>query len=659
MKTAYLALLGLTVAACSFGASTTTTSPDELPGQPGVFASGLYQIQSCDELLDYYIEHAVDLVGPYGLPGAGGFFGFPEAVAADGDDAGAAEATRSHTGTNVQVAGVDEADLSKTDGDRIFVLNDGLLRVATLTADGVDIRGSLELNGWPHSMLLYDDTVVVIGGGGGVHPLGVASDAISPYPVHSATVQISQIDVSDPDTPTLVKTLQLDGAYVDARLVDSVARIAITSGPVGFDWKQPEGSGLRAEREAAEANRELVRQSTLENWLPYYILTDHQTGRQSEGQLLDCERVMAPATFAGISTLSLLTFDLDRGVDRWLDAGVVATGSTMYATASHTYISTQPWMDWLALPQSETLEAADRLRTQIHLFDTSGTSGPRYLASGEVKGFLLNQFAMDEFRGVLRVASTTSPDGWGWSTDSESRITILARSGNRLAERGVVTGLGEGERIFSVRFMGDVGYVVTFRQVDPLYTIDLSDPANPTVTGELKILGYSAYLHPVGEGLLLGLGQDADEDGRITGTQLSLFDVSDPAAPVRLDQVSLDGGWSQAEGDHHAFTFTDGLALAPYERWEWIEGGGEEEGTERFDTGVIAVRVSGTALSLEGILRPVHDEPLESKELWRVDPWRTVPLRTYVIDGRIYTITHGGIAIHDGDSLERIAFAEY
>ena len=136
-------------------------------------------------------------------------------------------------------------------------------------------------------------------------------------------------------------------------------------------------------------------------------------------------------------------------------------------------------------------------------------------------------------------------------------------------QRGQVGGLGPGERIYAVRFIGDVGYVVTFRQTDPLYTVDLADPDRPRVMGELKIPGYSAYLHPVGDDLLLGVGQEATDDGRVQGLQLSLFDVSDLARPVRLQKAQIGQRFSSsaAEWDHHAFLWWPAtkLALLPIE----------------------------------------------------------------------------------------------
>ena len=148
-----------------------------------------------------------------------------------------------------------------------------------------------------------------------------------------------------------------------------------------------------------------------------------------------------------------------------------------------------------------------------------------------------------------------------------------------LGELGRVSGLGRGETIHSVRFLGDVGYVVTFEQTDPLYTVDLADPAAPRVTGELQILGYSAYLHPVGDGRLIGVGQDATEEGRQLGTQVALFDVRDPAAPTRVAQTTLPSASSAAEWDHRAFLW-------------WPDGTDGPEGPGGAPAGLVAVPVS-------------------------------------------------------------------
>ncbi|HVR31860.1 MAG TPA: beta-propeller domain-containing protein [Acidimicrobiia bacterium] len=663
-RTALVGLFGLMLAACSPAVIEDPEEPAPDPTSPVIVGSAFQTFSNCDDLLEYYISEAVDIVGPYGLGGPIWMFGERTAVdtAAAEDSAGSGGgADRSFTESNNQVTGVDEIDIVKTDGNRIYTIVDGTLRVGTVGDPGITIAGSLSFRDWwPQGILLEGNTVLAVGQiwGGDVTPL--ASDSRIAPGYSTSITRIAQIDVTDASNPRIVRTLDMDGSFVSARNVDGSIRVALNSNPVGLEFVMPAGGGLRAEREATEANRQIVRNSTLDNWLPYFVLTD-ANGSTSEGQLLDCNTVMAPNTFAGIDTLSLLTFDLNTGIGAWGDAGVVASGATMYATADSTYLATQRWMNWGIMTDAESADAAEGFTTQIHKFDTA-SGVPRYVASGEVKGFLLNQFAMDEYAGDLRVASTTSPGDWWFSDESESRVTVLRPSGQTLAEIGLVDGLGLTERIFAVRFMGPTGYVVTFRQTDPLYVVDLSDPAAPAVVGELKIPGYSAYLHPVGDGRLLGVGQDADEDGRVLGTQISLFDVSDPANPLRIDQITMESGWSQAEGNHLAFTFVDGTALAPYERWSWelIDDTGKERST--FDAGVLAVRVAGDSLSLAGVLRTELDSAvvLEGDEDWgRVDPWRMVPQRTIVIDGYVYSITYGGIAIHNLDTLTRITFQRF
>ncbi len=315
----------------------------------------------------------------------------------------------------------------------------------------------------------------------------------------------------------------------------------------------------------------------------------------------------------------------------------------------------------------------------MHAFATGRGAPPRYLATGEVEGTLLNQFAMDEHDGRLRVATTTEPvwgpvggpadgtvdavpqsaENWGRTpartparaVRRESFVTVLEQSGDRLVRVGRVGGLGPEESIRSVRFLGPVGYVVTFRQTDPLYVVDLSDPKAPRVAGELKIPGYSAYLHPVGPGLVLGVGRDGTRSGQILGLQMSLFDVSDPARPRRVSQVALPGSWSDAEGDHHAFTYAGGTAFVPFARESFARG------RTTVDAGVVAVRLRGRSLSEPLVLRARGDGPVV------VGPdgftWPEVALRTFADERHVVTVTTRGIAVHDAVGLGRVGFAAF
>jgi uncharacterized secreted protein with C-terminal beta-propeller domain len=287
----------------------------------------------------------------------------------------------------------------------------------------------------------------------------------------------------------------------------------------------------------------------------------------------------------------------------------------------------------------------DRVTTDIHKFDISDPNRTDYLATGRIRGYLLNQFSMDEHEGLLRVASTTSPSWWGPNPRSESLVTVLEQDRGALREIGRVDGLGKTEQIYSVRFMGDVAYVVTFRQTDPLYTVDLSDPTEPEVVGELKILGYSAYLHPVGEGMLLGIGQDATDDGRVQGTQVSLFDVSDPSEPRRVDAITLsEGSSSEVEYDHHAFLYWEesGLGLVPVQQWYWDS----EEESAFF--GAVGFAIEGDGLDeIRRISHPGGDKGWD---------YRSQIRRSIVIGDSVYTVSDAGIMKSGIDDLREEAW---
>ena len=628
------------------GAGTATTRRDD---GPMLVTVGLRTFRSCDEILDYYIENALELVGPYGLDGGPQIFrtdAIEEEAMAEAAMDDSSGSTPSFTGTNVQVAGVDEADLVKTDGFYIYSLLDtgGRLRITEVDEGVVRYRSSMNLDFDPQEMLLHDDMLLLVASDWRVGPV----------------TRIVQVDISDRNSPEVVADLSVDGRYNGSRLSDGIARLVITSNPVGIEWAHPQGSGLRAEQEAIEANRELVRNSTLGNWLPAYVLRDPDGGDPEWGQLVDCSNVLAPGVFSGLNTLSILLFDLSSGIEEWSAASVVAEGNTLYATADSVYVATSRWVNWQALAEDDVESESTGYTTLIHKFDTSSTSRPVYEASGEVPGFLLNQFSMDEYQGDLRVAATTSPSWW-WTEDSESHVTVLRPDGDLLEEIGSVGGLGEGERIFSVRFMGPDAYVVTFRQIDPLYALDLSDPFDPQVLGELKIPGFSSYLHPVGDDLLLGVGQDASLEGRVEGLQVSLFDVSDPTDPIRVAQLRPledDGlepeySWSPVQNDHRAFLFFDDRAFIPYRAYWW------DNNESRQDAGVAVVDVRFGDLFLEDLLRPLSDGPVgEESTDWRKVDW-AVPQRVIVIDDWVYSIAHSGIAVHQIDTWDRETFLEY
>jgi hypothetical protein len=337
--------------------------------------------------------------------------------------------------------------------------------------------------------------------------------------------------------------------------------------PAALPFKQPT-SGTREDLAAtAKRNRAVVASSRLGSWLPTYRIKRAGAKAGRPRPLVQCRHVLRAPAFSGLGMLTVLTVDLAKGLEPVNSTSVLTDGRIVYASPESLYVATERWAD---RPNPET-PMADKngVQTQIHRFDISSPDRAHYRGSGSVSGYLLSQWSLSEHKGVLRVVSTESPAWWGDSRgETESFLTTLRPSGGSLVQAGRVGGLGKGERVYAVRMIGDTGYVVTFRQIDPLYTLDLASPERPRVLGELKIPGYSAYLHPVGEDLLLGVGQDATEEGRPTGTQISLFDVANLRSPKRLHTAHVGLGWSEAESDHHAFLYwpRTGLMVIPFEQ---------------------------------------------------------------------------------------------
>ena len=648
-----LSLVGmaLVVAACTSAGATVETLPEGTLPLPNTVRSvaALVQFDECDAFLDYVISHGVELVGPYGFGGS--MWAFPLGRAAADTTAAAEEATQGgsdgeFSGTNVQVEGVDEPDMVKTDGERIVLLAEDDLIVVDVTGSEPVEMGRLEIGDISvQSLFLSGDRVLLFGSVWSAVPMPLAEDRmIAPVP-DTPTVRILEVDISS--DPELVRTMSIDGAFVSGRMVEDSVRLVLSSGPVGFEWSYPTGSGLRAEREAIEENQQIIRDSSPDNWIPYYLVTDADGDVVDEGTLFECGRASHPEEFSGLDMLSVVTIDLASGLEVVDATGVLAAGDTVYSSERNLYVATQRWTDWQWLDTGEIDERPEEPTTEIHMFDISSPDEAEYVASGSVDGYLLNQFSMDEHERALRVATTTSPNGWGGEEESESKITVLQRSGANLARVGEVGGLGKTEQIYSVRFMGDVGYVVTFRQTDPLYTIDLSDPSAPVMMGELKIPGYSAYLHPVGEGLVMGIGQDATERGQVLGTQVSIFDVSDLANPERVDTFTLSEGTnSQVEYDHHAFLYWEGLTVIPVQKYWW-----DEEKDEIF-TGAIALRVAedGELEDLGEIVHPRGEDPDWS--------WQSQILRSTVIGDALYTISGDGVLKSDLASLDDLAWLD-
>jgi uncharacterized secreted protein with C-terminal beta-propeller domain len=296
--------------------------------------------------------------------------------------------------------------------------------------------------------------------------------------------------------------------------------------------------------EAERRNRQIVRESTVQDWAPG----------------LDCSDVFHPRKWSGSETVSVATFR-PGAVDAATQVAVTGAGTEVYSSAERLYVTSTDWGGQVAFDRPMTnpetgpaigeLQPMPPTRTHIHAFALEGGS-TRYLASGDISGTIKDRWSLDERDGHLRVA-VAWPDRDGQAR--ENGIVVLDERGDRLETVGELRGLGIDERIQSVRWFDDLAVVVTFRQIDPLYTIDLTDPRNPRRLGELKIPGFSAYLHPIGADRLLGLGTDATPDGFTLGAQAAVFDIRDRSRARQVDKVTFRDSSLGVSADPHAFTW--------------------------------------------------------------------------------------------------------
>ncbi|WP_169732408.1 beta-propeller domain-containing protein [Haloglycomyces albus] len=550
-----------------------------------------------------------------------GLFGEPRGRADDGafadeqnqTDAVESEAGQSHSETNVAVAGVDEPDTVKTNGDYIFtVIGDRLRKIDPDNADVLEERDLSERSIWDPQLLLTDNELVL---------LYNASNDSDPQ---NARYVIERLHLDDLET---VDEVTVEGAGVDARRVEDEIRLVSSSQP---EYTVRPGAGY-------PENQNNLRESSLDSWTP--TMTVNGTEREKA-----CDRIALPENYEGTSSLSV--FSLPTGSD-WENLPepltIMGGADTVHGTADSLYVTHSPGI-WAFNGEATEVE------TSIFRFQFN-EGEPVLTGEGTAPGRLLNQYSMSEYDSYLRVATTEHEnavgimDGADETTteaevpESRSTVSVFELNGEGMDKVSEVTDLGVGEQIYSVRFIGAKGYIVTFRQTDPLYTIDLTDHENPEVTGELKITGYSAYLHPLDEFRLLGVGQEANEQGRTEGLQATIFDISKSEAEV-VDQYHEPNVSSSVEWEPHAFLYweAESLIALPYQNWHDGEG----------STGVKLLRDSGD--ELEFITDVEH--PNQSDRL----DWNRNAGRTLVIDDQLWTISALGIMASDLDDFETEAW---
>ncbi|HJQ00957.1 MAG TPA: beta-propeller domain-containing protein [Jatrophihabitans sp.] len=591
---------------------------------------------SCPQLLDDLRSHTAASVTPYGLPGLSSGYAMSRDLAlapmpktAEGLDQSAtapANAGTATSTTNVQEVGVDEPDIVKTDNGRLISITAGTLRV--VDAASKRVTGMLDLSiyaGWQGAQLLVsgDHALVVLGSDvtdyGRIYslvPKGFAPGNRSSYLF---------VDLSG--QPKVTGSMRATGSYLDARLIGSTVRLVVHSSPT---LTFPTSYGTS---QSLQANQRVVRQAPLAAWLPSYTVIN---GNSSSTNTVPCQQISHPAQYTGASMLTVYTLDLNQPATDLQPVSVTADGDTVYATAGSLYIASNP--NWYCCTTTDPAQ-----RTEIHRFDISGTARPLYIGSGSVPGRLQSRYSLSDYAGSLRIATTSGQDNSGLITTNQAETSsVYVLNSNSLNVTGQLHGLGTTEQIYAVRFVGPMAYVVTFRQTDPLYVIDLHNPTAPKLAGTLQLTGYSNYLHDVGNSRLIGVGQEASAAGRVAGLQVSLFDVSTPGRPVRTGHVVRSDAPGEQALDPHAFLYWQptGLVVVPVQSWEPAQSGK-----------VLVLRVSGSTLSTVGLLANpltpgVADDGLGIQ-------------RSMLIDGALWTVSSSGVQVSNPNSLTRQAWIPF
>ena len=501
-----------------------------------------------------------------------------------------------------------------------------------------------------------------------------------PYAYEPPQTLATIIDVSDPTAPRIVSTFSFDGWASSSRMIDGRLHLVLANQsdycyPVIPFWGEPE-------LDVAEVEPEAV--------LPTYRHIN-AAGEVSEGKTVTWAELYRPNDPDGFGTLTVISLDVEDG-STFEAVGVMADPALIYSSIDSLYVTDSEW----------GYNGDARQYTSIYKFVyTDGAAVP--VAAGSVPGRVLNQYSMSEYDGSLRVATTVDATWFfGRSDEPYNNVYVLQQQADELNVVGSLENLATGETIQSARFVGAKGFLVTFEQIDPLFTLDLSDPTNPQVVGELKVPGFSTFMVPMDENHVLAFGEYVPEDGNtwITGVQLSVFDVTDFSNPIQEHNVILGGddedGYSEALWNPKALTFfsdTNGNTLIAFPLtlyaadywWSGIEepavdpgviGGDDADDNEGFDEAGSDDDAPVTDDDEPGgFVEPVNDNQFQGLAVYRVsvdagfsevgristtiDPdcyWCTSFTRGLFIDDVVWAVTDQGIRGGLLDSLSSLPY---
>lgn len=498
--------------------------------------------------------------------------------------------------TNLQEGGVDESDVAKNDGTHLYVLGTSELRIVrAVPAEAMAIVSTVELPRMPESLYVTGDTAVVLS---------------RSYGNRGQVTTVTILDVTDRSAPVLRATVEIDGALTTSRLIGSKLHLVLKVLPI-LPIRPEDGTILEA------AYDDLIPDVTIV----------HPDGRRITRNIIEWQDFYRPLNADGYAVVAVVTVDLDAPETSIRSTGVLADAGTVYASSQALYIANGSY-DYTLLQS--------RQATEIHKFDFTA-DGAVPAGSGTIPGRLLNRFSLGEHNGYLRAATTIGRVARAGESDATNNVYVLAEEDGELRIVGSVENIAPGEKIYAARFAGDRGFLVTFKKVDPLFTLNLADPTNPVVVGRLKVPGYSDYIHLLGADHLLTIGKDSVDAGSFAwfqGVQLSLFNVTDFADPQRVDAeiIGERGTESEALRDPHAFNYFEPAQMLAVPM-AIAEGAGEEPSSYGNVTfrGLCLYRIS-TVAGIEPAARISTDA---GEEYYYGSRWT----RGIFIDDHVYAVT--------------------
>ena len=447
------------------------------------------------------------------------------------------EVANDYSKTNTQVQGVDEADIVKTDGTYIYYLtNEKLTIINTENASQMKEMSTIKFDETftPEELFLNNDKIIVIGKryeyDKTERKIGIDEDYLYPNYMDKTYTSAKLYNVKDKINPALERTVEVEGDYLTARMIGSNVYIASN--------KYMYYAYICNTYKSTELNED--------DFKPHYL--DTATSNETKSINFDC--IYYIPEFEDTNYLNIVAFNITNNQEANVES-YLGAGEEIYASKENLYV-TKTKYDYERKNKTS-------ITTEIYKFNLNNANCT-FAKAGDVPGSVLNQFSMDECNGYFRIATT---DSTSWN--SESNTNNLYVLNENLETIGKIEGLAKGERIYSVRFMGNRAYMVTFVETDPLFVIDLSNPTTPTVLGELKIPGYSKYLHPYDETHLIGIGEDTEVvnygygDRVVTnGMKMAMFDVTDPNNPQELYNVKIGekGTYSELLYNHKALLFS-------------------------------------------------------------------------------------------------------